>query len=303
MALPVSHHPARPRRSVLCVPADNQRACAKVAELACDAVIYDLEDAVAPDAKEAARAAVRDILSAPAPRGIERIVRINPLSDALGQTDLTALAPLSPDAILLPKVESPRDIENAADLLAELDEAERVRLWAMIETPKGLINSAAIAEAGRTAGGRLDCLVVGLNDLRKATGTRPLPGRPYVDAWLMQVLLSGRAAGLDVIDAVFNAFEDADGFSSECRQGRDMGFDGKMLIHPNQIAAANTAFAPDAGTLAEAQAIIDAFADPAADAKAVLRMGGRMIERLHLDQALALRAKAEAIHSLERANR
>lgn len=303
MSLQTARHPARIRRSVLCVPADNARALAKVASLACDAVIYDLEDAVAPERKDAARAALSGELARPAPAGIERIVRINPLNEDAGQRDLAALARFAPDAILLPKVDGPRAIEDLADLLDDVEGGENVRIWAMIETPRGLINVAAIAEAGRTPGGRLDCLIVGLNDLRKATGVAALPGRLHLTGWLMQILLAARAGGLDVLDAVFNDFNNPEGFAAECAQGREMGFDGKMLIHPSQIAPANRLFGIAPDDLAEADAIIGAFADPAAEGRSVIALDGRMIERLHLDQALALRAKAEAILSLERARR
>ena len=172
---------------------------------------------------------------------------------------------LEPDAILLPKVDEPQDIQSSAIGLPRHDAPESLRIWAMIETPRGVLNAAAIAETGRTPGGRLDCFVVGLNDLRKETGVLPQPGRAYLVPWLMQVLLAVSAYGLDVIDAVFNDFrDDAGAATPNVPQGRDMGFDGKMLIHPNQIDPANRHFGPDEAALAEAQAIIDAFADPEA---------------------------------------
>jgi citrate lyase subunit beta/citryl-CoA lyase len=202
---------------------------------------------------------------------------------------------LSPDAILLPKVESPRDIQAVADVLAENDAPDTLRLWGMIETPHGVLNAAAIAETGRTRGGRLDCLVPGLNDLRKETGVPALPGRTYLVPWLMQILLAGRSGGLDVIDAVFNDFRDTAGFAAECAEGRDMGFDGKMLIHPAQIGPANDHFGVDAAAVMEARAIIDAFALPENRDKGVINLNGLMVERLHLEQALRLAAKAEAI--------
>ncbi|CAN7196339.1 CoA ester lyase [Pararhizobium sp. LjRoot235] len=288
-------HPVRLRRSVLSVPADNPRALAKIATLACDAVIYDLEDAVSFDNKAAARQTLAGHLARKRRRDIEVIVRINGLKTRFGEKDLAAVLALSPDAILLPKVESPQDIQAVADVLAENDAPDTLRLWAMIETPHGVLNAAAIAETGRTRGGRLDCFVPGLNDLRKETGVPALPGRTYLVPWLMQILLAGRNCGLDVLDAVFNDISDTAGFSAECAQGRDMGFDGKMLIHPAQIGPANDHFGVDAGAVLEARAIIDAFALPENRDKGVINLNGLMVERLHLEQALRLAAKAEAI--------
>ncbi|OJF91231.1 HpcH/HpaI aldolase/citrate lyase family protein [Pararhizobium antarcticum] len=295
MTSPSDRHPVRLRRSVLCVPADNARALAKVAVLDCDAVIYDLEDAVAPDGKTQAREALIAHLAHQRRPNLEVIIRINSLFSGFGEKDLAALASAPIDALLLPKVESPQDIQTVVDALSDSDAPENLRLWAMIETPRGVLNAAAIAETGRTRGGRLDCFVPGVNDLRKETGLPDLPGRAYLVPWLMQVLLAARGSGLDIIDAVFNDFRDAEGFAGECAQGRAMGFDGKMLIHPAQIGPANDRFGVDALALAEARSIIDAFALADNAGKAVINLEGRMVERLHLDQALRLAAKATAI--------
>lgn len=295
MSFPDPRHPARLRRSVLCVPADNRRALEKIAPLACDGVIYDLEDAVLTDRKVEARGMLAAQLEKSRPAGIEIVIRINGLKTPFGEKDLAEAVRLQPDAILLPKVESPADIQAVADLLAESDAPDSLRLWAMIETPRGVLNAAAIAETGRTSGGRLDCFVPGLNDLRKETNVPALPGRPYLVPWLMQILLSARSCGLDIIDSVYNDFRDADGFEAECRQGRDMGFDGKMLIHPAQIDTANRAFGLTPEDVAEAAAIVDAFARPENAGKGVIDLGGRMVERLHLDQALKTAARANAI--------
>ncbi|MCY1299014.1 (3S)-malyl-CoA thioesterase [compost metagenome] len=279
---------------MLSVPADNARALAKVAELATDAAIFDLEDAVAPERKMEAREALVRHLTTNRP-DCEIVIRINALGSGFGQDDLAAVLAAKPDAILLPKVESPADIQAAADWLAENDAPETLRLWAMIETPRGVINAPLIAETGRTFGGRLDCFVVGLNDLRKDTGVPDRPGRPYLIPWLMQILLAARGGGLDVIDAVFNDFRDADGFDEECRQGRDMGYDGKMLIHPAQIGPANERFGVEQIAVDEARAIIAAFALSENAGKGVINLNGRMVERLHLDQAVMLAAKADLI--------
>lgn len=285
----------RLRRSVLSVPAINARALEKTYSLDCDAVIFDLEDSVAPEKKAEARDNLKAFFAGRPLEGKERIVRINSLSSALGLSDLELVKALSPDAVLIPKVDEPQDIMAVGDLLAEAYAPEELRLWAMIETPRGVLNAAAIAESGRTPGSRLDCLVVGLNDLRKETGVLPQPGRTYLVPWLMQVVLAVKAYGLDAIDSVFNDFRDGDGFDVECGQGRAMGFAGKMLIHPAQIAAANTHFGPSAEEIAEAEAIIAAFADPATEGQNVINANGRMIERLHLVQAEALVHKADLI--------
>ncbi|MCV9966342.1 CoA ester lyase [Pararhizobium sp. BT-229] len=295
MNSPDDRHPVRLRRSVLCVPADNARALAKVATLACDAVIYDLEDAVSVDNKVAARQILADHLARERRSDIEAVVRINGMQTAFGEKDLAFVTALAPDAILIPKVESPQDIQAVVDVLSENDAPDALRLWAMIETPRGVLNAAAIAETGRTRGGRLDCLVPGLNDLRKETGVAALPGRAYLVSWLMQILLAARSCGLDVIDAVFNDFRDTAGFEAECQQGRDMGFDGKMLIHPAQIGPANAHFGVDEAALAEALSIIDAFALSENADKGVINLNGLMVERLHLEQALRLAARVEAI--------
>ncbi|MDR9776480.1 CoA ester lyase [Rhizobium hidalgonense] len=283
------------RRSVLSVPAINLRALEKSHSLDCDAVIFDLEDSVSPEKKEQARENLRAFFAGPLLEGKERIIRINSLSSEFGPADLDLVNALLPDAVLLPKVDGPLDITHIADLLADADAPEELRIWAMIETPRGVLNAGAIAESGRTPGSRLDCLVAGLNDLRKETGVLPQPGRAYLVPWLMQVVLAVSAYGLDAIDSVFNDFRDEQGFDAECGQGRAMGFAGKMLIHPAQIEAANRHFGPDPAAIAEAEAIIAAFADPASDGLNVINAGGRMVERLHLVQAEALVHKAHLI--------
>ncbi|WP_047453768.1 CoA ester lyase [Rhizobium rhizogenes] len=283
------------RRSVLSVPAINLRALEKIASLDCDAVIFDLEDSVAPEKKAEARENLRRFFAGPPLIGKERIIRINTLSSGLGADDLDLVLALEPDAVLLPKVDEPQDVTVVSDRLAEADAPESLRIWAMIETPRGILNAAAIAEAGRTPGSRLDCFVVGLNDLRKETGVLPQPGRAYLVPWLMQVVLAVSAYGLDAIDSVFNDFKDIEALDTECGEGRAMGFAGKMLIHPNQIEAANRHFGSDETAIAEAEAIITAFADPAAASLNVVNLGGRMVERLHLVQAERLVHKARLI--------
>ncbi|MGY5809412.1 HpcH/HpaI aldolase/citrate lyase family protein [Rhizobium sp. LEGMi198b] len=300
MSRPAPPRSVRLRRSVLSVPAISRRALEKIADLDCDAVIFDLEDSVAPEKKAEARENLRAFFAGSPPdseekAGKERIIRINTLSSGFGADDLELVLALEPDAVLLPKIDEPQDVTVVSDRFAEADAPESLRIWAMIETPRGVLNAAAIAEAGRTAGSRLDCLVVGLNDLRKETDVLPQPGRAYLVPWLMQVILAVSAYGLDAIDSVFNDFKDMQAVDAECAEGRAMGFAGKMLIHPNQIEAANRHFGPDEAAIAEAEAIIAAFADPAAAGLNVVNLGGRMVERLHLVQAERLVHKARLI--------
>ena len=295
-----SSHPSRLRRSVLCLPASNSRAIAKLSSLDHDCVILDLEDAVAEESKAEARDNIRAYLADRPQNDREIIIRINDKASAHFGPDLDLILQCQPDAVLLPKVETRDDIMDVSAYLAENDAPESVRIWSMIETPLAVINAGAIAEAGRTRGGRLDCLVVGLNDLRKATGVRPDPARTYLVPWLMQVLLAARAFGLSAIDAVSNDFRDLTPFEAECRQGRAMGYDGKMLIHPAQIGPANSLFAPSGDEIANAQRIVEAFSAPEARERNVIDLDGQMVERLHFDQARRLLALVEDINQRTR---
>lgn len=275
-----------PHRSVLYVPAANEKALAKIPDLAADAIILDLEDAVAPDQKAAARDnLVRFFENRPNKR---LIIRINAITTQWGADDLAAAKAAKPHAILLPKVDSPRDILETDDALDEIDAPKRIRLWAMIETPKAMMNLGAIAALGRDRAARLACLVAGTNDLAKDTGIRMTPDRRYLMPALSQMVMAARAGNLTVLDGVSNDFRDLDAFAAECREACNMGFDGKTLIHPAQIEPANRAFAPSEGDVAEAEAIVAAFAaDPT---QGVIQINGRMIERLHLAQAEKLLA-------------
>ncbi|UDF31456.1 UNVERIFIED_ORG: CoA ester lyase [Roseateles sp. XES5] len=291
------HHPLRLRRSVLTVPAVNARALAKSATLDCDAIIFDLEDSVLPEKKAEARAALlAHFGTLDRSSGREHVIRINSLDGPDGALDLETVLDCMPDAVLVPKVCEPQDVLTVADWFSEAGADDGPRLWAMIETAAGLLNLAAIAETGHTHGGRLDGFVVGLNDLRKETGIADIPGRPFLVPLLLQVVVAARASGLDVIDAVFNDFADVDGFAAECLQGLQMGFDGKMLIHPAQIAPANAAYGVSEAEAAEALAVVAAFAAPDNAGKAVVSIAGRMVEKLHADQARRTIAKADLIN-------
>lgn len=278
---------ARPRRSVLYVPANHGKALARLEALAADAVIIDLEDAVAPDDKAAARAALAALAR---PRG-ELVIRVNgPFTPWFGD-DMAAAIGARPDAILVPKVDHPGDLRNAVDVLAEADEAGTTRLWAMIETPKALMNLREIAEFCANPGNRADCFVIGSNDLAKELGM-PAPAPEMLQPLLLQVLVAARAAGLAVLDGVYNAYSDGEGFAAACRHAAAQGFDGKTLIHPVQIAPANAAFTPSDADIADAEAVVAAFDLPENRERGVLSLNGRMVERLHLHQARRLLARA-----------
>ncbi|MCO6184867.1 CoA ester lyase [Rhizobium sp. L1K21] len=288
------HDPVIARRSLLCLPASNTKAIAKLATLGCDAVIFDLEDAVAPDARPQARENLKQHFAAVPTDPRERMIRINALDTTDGSADLQTALEIAPDVILLPKAEEPEHIQTLVDRLDETGNT-KTTLWAMIETPKGVLNAAAIARAGHTPNGRLRGFIVGLNDLRKATKVPYQQDRSVLHPWLMQIVLAARAYGLGVIDAVSNNFRDVEHFAAECAEGRSMGFDGKMLIHPAQIAPANAAFAPTEAEVEEARAIVAAFSTPEAAGQGAINIDGRMVERLHLDDAEKLLAYVDAI--------
>lgn len=284
--------PSRPRRSALYVPAANEKALAKIGSLSCDCVIVDLEDAVAPAQKAEARERMAAFFAGRERDGREMVIRINALASEWGAGDLAAAKACRPDAILVPKVETARDLLEVNDALDETDTRPSLALWAMVETPRALLNIGAIAALGRDRGARLACLVAGTNDLVKDTGIRPGPGRQLLVPWLMQLVLAARAGGLDALDGVANDFSDLDAFAAECAQGRDMGFDGKTLIHPAQIAPANAAFSPSQEEIDAALTVRAAFALPENATRGVISLGGRMVERLHLEQAERLLGKA-----------
>lgn len=297
MRLTRTARPPRPRRSALSIPAINERALSKAGGLDADVLIFDLEDSVAEEKKTEARDNLKRFFSASfqRPGSSERIIRVNAVDSIHFERDLELVISLRPDALLLPKVESPRDVLDIADRLSEQDDLAGMRIWAMIETPKGVLNAGLIAEAAHTPDARLEAFVIGLNDLRKETGVPAEEGRAHLLPWMMQILLAGRAYGLDVLDSVFNDFRNAEAFSEECMQGRAMGFDGKMLIHPAQIEAANRAFGPSPQAIEEARRTVQAFADPAAEGLGVIAMDGRMVERLHLEEARHLLAYQDLI--------
>src|SRR5262245_23040480 len=260
----------RPRRSVLYMPGSNARALEKAKSLPADALILDLEDAVAPEAKEAARKQVCDAVQAGGYGHRELIVRINPLDTVWGAADLAAAAAAAPDAVLLPKPGTGTDIERTTQALVAAGAADKTRLWAMIETPLAVLNLADIAAASRRTGARLACLVMGTNDLVKETRADLSANRRPALYWLSATVTAARAHGLGVLDGVYNNLRDADGLRRECVHGRRLGFDGKTLIHPDQIAVANEVYAPLADEVAFARKIIAAFDEPENRGKGVI---------------------------------
>lgn len=291
----MSHSVSRPRRSVLFVPATNDKAIAKLPQLACDTVIFDLEDAVLPEQKAVARDRLAKFFAERPAGAREYVVRINSLKSAWGADDLAAASGWATDGVVLPKIETPRDLLEANDVLDEADAPDTLKLWAMIETPRALVNLAAIAELGRDPSARLSCLIAGLNDLAKDTGVMITPDRRYLQPWLLQMVLCARAGGVDMLDSVSNDFRDLDAFAAECREAAAMGFSGKTVIHPAQVGPANAAFSPSAAALAEARAVVGAFALPENASRGVISLCGRMVERLHLVQAEKMLARAAMI--------
>jgi citrate lyase subunit beta / citryl-CoA lyase len=285
----------RPRRSVLYMPGGNARALEKARALPADALILDLEDAVAPEAKLEARERVVDAVASGGYGAREVVIRVNAIETPWGTGDLAAAIAAGPDAILVPKVSRPGDIVSVAKILHAQEAPARIGLWAMMETPAAILNAGEIAAAACDRASRLTCLVLGTNDLLKETRARADGGRFAVTPWLSTCVLAARANGLDVLDGVYNDFKDEAGFRAECEQGRSLGMDGKTLIHPAQIAACNDIFSPSTDEVEWSHTIIAAFERPENAAKGVITLDGRMVERLHLVMARRTVAIAEAI--------
>lgn len=283
----------RPRRSALYMPGSNARALEKARNVAADVVIMDLEDAVAPDAKATARAQIVAAVGAGGFGRREVVVRINGLDTPWGRDDLAAAVASGADAVLVPKV-------STAAMIADVERGMAaapadMKLWAMIETPLGILNLREIAASAGTVGSRLACFVIGTNDLVKETRAELDAQRTAALYWLSAIMTAGKAHGLDVLDGVYNDFKDADGLARECRQGRQLGMDGKTVIHPDQIATVNDVFRPSAEEVAAAERIVAAFELPENQGKGVITMNGRMVELLHAEMARRTLAVARAI--------
>jgi citrate lyase subunit beta/citryl-CoA lyase len=289
----------RPRRSVLYMPGSNARALEKARTLPADCLILDLEDAVAPDAKEVARTQVAAAVKAGGFGLREVFIRINGLDTPWGAADLEAAAQAAPDVILIPKVSDPEDLVRIGRVLAEAGTPAATRVWAMMETPRAMLAALEIADAARAPLTRLAGFVMGTNDLAKDTRARWVPGRAPMLPWLMTCVAAARANGLDIADGVYNALADEEGFKRECAEARDLGFDGKTLIHPNQVAPCNAAFSPTPEEVAWSRTVIAAFDAPEASGKGALQVEGRMVERLHAEMARRVVAIASSIAARE----
>ena len=281
----------RPRRSVLYLPASNERALDKAKSLPCDALILDLEDAVAPDAKPAARekacAAARS-----GDYGLREIaIRINSVGTFWHEDDLEAVCAAGPDALAVPKVDSADQVRSLVARMESLGAPDHTSLWAMVETPIAMLRCYDIAAASP----RLSVLVMGTNDLVKELHAEHVPGRAPLQAGLGLALLGAKAAGKAILDGVYNNVKDPDGFLAECNQGRELGFDGKTLIHPGQVASANQAFAPSAEAVSDAHGLIETWEQ--AEGAGVVTYNGRMVENLHVEQARRILAMDAAIAS------
>lgn len=289
---------ADPYRSVLYMPGSKQRALEKAKTLAADALILDLEDAVAPGEKANAREFVADAVSAGGYGRRKLIVRINALDTEWGLADLERIAKTAPDAVLLPKVETPEHVQRLASLLEENGADEKTLIWAMMETPRAMLNAGAIASSHA----RLQGFVLGTNDLAKDLGAAHTSQRLPLITGLGLCLLAARAEDLICVDGVYNAFKDSEGLRSSCEQGRDFGFDGKTLIHPDQIGVTNEVFAPSEDDVALAQEQVEAFQAAEARGEGVAVVRGRIVENLHVATARRLLARAQAIAELSSAS-
>jgi citrate lyase subunit beta/citryl-CoA lyase len=280
---------------MLYMPGSNERALEKAKTLPADGIILDLEDSVAPERKRAARDAIAAALRSGGYGAREIVVRVNGLDTPWGAADVAALAPLAPHAVLVPKISTAADVLAAGRALADAGAPDATRLWIMMETPRAILEAQSIAATALDPASRLSAFVLGLNDIAKDTRVRIEPGRATVLPWIMQCVLAARAYGVDVLDSVYNDFTNAEGFAAECAQGASCGMDGKTLIHPSQIAAANAAYAPAQAEVDWSRRVVEAFAEPGNADKGAINLDGKMVERLHVFGAQRVLALAEAI--------
>ncbi|MDF1687528.1 MAG: CoA ester lyase [Parvibaculaceae bacterium] len=290
---------ARPRRSVLYMPGSNARALEKAKTLSADTLILDLEDAVAPDAKADARAQVCAAVKAGGYGKREIIIRVNGLDTEWGAADIEAAVAAGPDGILVPKVSGPEDVDQIEAALSAAGAPTDLQMWAMMETPLAMLQAQQIAAKSQEPGSHMTAWVMGTNDIAKDMRSAHTPDRQPMMTSIGLCLLAARAYGLVVLDGVYNDIKDADGFQAVCEQGRDLGMDGKTLIHPSQLAPCNEVFSPDPADVAFARQTIEAFELPENAGKGVLKVEGRMVELLHAEIAKRTVAIAEAIAELE----
>lgn len=282
------------KRSVLAMPGSNARALEKGKSLPADVLMFELEDGVAEGAKAMAREQVASAVTGGGYGQRQVVVRVNARGSEWYKPDISAIAPTGPDAIVIPKVNSRDDILKAAADLVAAGAPFKTKLWAMIETPRAIFDIEKIASASDDPASRLEVLVLGPNDIAKSTRARLTPGRPALVSWLSAGVLAARVHNIEIIDGIYNDFNDEAGLRREAEQGRDMGFDGKMLIHPNQIGPVNEIFAPSAEEVDFARKIIAVFDEPENAEKGVVQIDGKMVERLHLDIARRTLALMEA---------
>lgn len=287
----------RPRRSLLFVPGVNARAMEKARTLAADGVIFDLEDSVAPQSKPDARAAIGAALNQGGYGRREIAIRLNALDTPCWADDIAFAARSGADAIVVPKISGPEDIASIVQAMKQHGAPPALQLWAMIESAKGLLHVGEIAAQAAPVT-PLSLFILGTNDIARETRARIVKGRAPMLGWISNCVLAARAHGLAILDSVYNDIADAEGFRAECEQGRDLGMDGKTVIHPGQIAPANETFAPPPDEIAQARAIAAAFALPENAGKGVISLEGRMVERLHLEMAQRTLAMAAAIEQL-----
>ncbi|MFU8840899.1 MAG: HpcH/HpaI aldolase/citrate lyase family protein [Nitriliruptoraceae bacterium] len=281
----------RPRRSVLYLPGSNARALEKARTLPTDALILDLEDAVAPDAKATARTQVAEAVAAGGFGEREVLVRVNGADTAWFADDLAAIATAGADGVLVPKVSSVAAVAEVETALAAAGAPDDLALWAMLETPRAVLDAGEVTRASD----RLVGFVMGTNDLAKELGAAHVPGRAPMLTALSWCLLAARDAGKIIIDGVYNDLDDAEGFAAECRQAVELGFDGKTLIHPRQLEPCNAAFTPTEEEVAHARAVISAFEAAALEGRGVVTVGGKLVENLHVEQARKVLAVVEAV--------
>jgi citrate lyase subunit beta / citryl-CoA lyase len=281
----------KPLRSVLYMPSSNERALEKAKTIAADGIIFDLEDAVAPDAKVEARGKAAAAVQSGEYGNRHLIIRVNGIGTEWHDEDIKVAAAAGPDVVLVPKVNSAEEVQQLVAALEAAGAPEKTTLWAMVETPIGMINAYSIA----TASPRLTGFVMGTNDLVKELYAEHVPGRQPVLTGLGLALIAARAAGIVIIDGVYNDVKNAEGFAAEVEQGRQMGFDGKTLIHPGQVEPANSGFAPSETAIADAKGLIEAFESSTGG---VVTYNGKMVENLHVESAKRTLAISEAIAAL-----
>ncbi|MET3905831.1 citrate lyase subunit beta/citryl-CoA lyase [Bradyrhizobium sp. S3.3.6] len=288
----------RPRRSLLFMPGSNARALEKARILPADGIILDLEDSVAPDAKAMARDQIAEAIAAGGFGKREVLIRVNSLDTPWWVDDVGMAGKAKPDGILVPKISAVDDLNTIADRLSEIDADASIRVWAMIETPRAVLDAHKLAAAAKNEKTRLAGFVFGPNDIARETRIRTQPGRATMIPMITHCILATRAHGLEILDGPYSDIGNIDGFTAECVQGRDLGFDGKTLIHPSHIETCNAIFTPAAEEVAEARKIIAAFAKPENVLRGAIRLDGRMVERLHADMAERTLAITDAITAI-----